>query len=42
MRLHSIFFDQNGKPKPYLLPLIWISKVALNALFKSLFDRYLK
>lgn len=42
MRLHSILFDQNGKPKPYLLPLIWISKVALSSFFKWLFDRYLR
>jgi len=42
MRLHSILFDRNGNPKPYLIPLIWISKVALSALFKSIFDRYLK
>jgi len=39
MRLKSFFIDPNGKPQPYLIPVIWVTKVALNALFRHLLSR---
>lgn len=42
MTLQSLIFDRNGNPKPYLIPLIWISKIALSSLFKWLLERFFK
>jgi len=40
--LRHLFFDRNGNVRPYLTPLVWISKVALSSLFKWLLDRFIK
>lgn len=41
MRLKTVLIDPNGKPQPYLIPVIWVTKVALNALFRHLLSRWM-
>ncbi len=42
MTLQSLIFDKKGNARPYLTPLIWISKIALSSLFKWLLDRFIR
>lgn len=41
MRSISLFLDENGKARHWLVPFQWVGKILLAALFKSLFDRFL-
>ncbi len=40
--LRHLFFDRYGNARPYLTPLVWVSKIALSSLFKWLLERFIK
>lgn len=42
MRLRKLFSNVNGIARHLVVPLEWVGKIILAALFKSLFDRFLK
>lgn len=40
--IKNLFFDRNGNAKPFVVPLVWISRIALSSLFKWLLDRFIR